>query len=282
MRTKSIIILIAAMGLALVACQKQTPLEITSVEAANDAAFTETVFDDVFSTLDISSLYMESAAKTKAVIDTCPYISISYPEVGEWPRTLTIDYGTSCTGLDNIVRSGKIIISVTAPRAQTGSIRSITFDGYYFNGIKIEGTKTVENLGTNDNGNVVMSVKLTGGKVILPDESYISLEFNREREYISGFNTHYFWDDECLITGYATGTGLNGKSFTHTITSALDWKAVCRFIVSGTIKLEVQGIEPFTLDYGNGDCDNLATLTRGDESKEITLGLYHPKMPVGK
>ncbi len=281
MRTKSIILLFAATSFILVSCQKGTPLEESSVEAADDAAYSETVFDDVFSTLDIATIYLEKVTTTKIDVDTCPLITVDVPEA-QWPKTLTIDFGTSCTGLDNIERSGKIIITVTGKRAETGSMRTITFDNYYFNGVKIEGTKTVETMGVNNNGNMVMSISLTGGKVTLPDASFITLESAREREYIAGFNTPYFWDDECLITGYATGTGLNGKSYTHTITSALDWKAVCRFIVSGTIKFEIDGIEPFTLDYGDGECDNIATLNRGDRSKEIRLGLFHPKMPAGK
>lgn len=274
MKTRSFVLMAAMTAIFLVSCQKQEPLEESGVEAANDASYTETVFDDVFSTLDIATLYLEKTAGTKVVADTCPLIIISG---AEYPKSLTIDFGTGCVGLDNVSRSGKIIITVSAPRAEVGSTRSITFENYYFNGVKLEGTKSVVNLGLNNNSNIVMGVSLTGGKVILPGGSFVSLEFNREREYLAGFNTYYFWDDECLITGSATGTGLDGRSFKLNITSALHWKAVCRFVVSGTIKFEVEGIEPFSLDYGDGECDNVATLSRGDESKEITLGLFHPK-----
>ncbi|MDZ7635575.1 MAG: hypothetical protein U5L72_14550 [Bacteroidales bacterium] len=45
----------------------------------------------------------------------------------------------------------------------------------------------------------------------------------------------------------------------------------------GTIGFEIEGIEPFTLDYGDGECDADATLSRGDETKEITLRFRHPK-----
>jgi len=49
--------------------------------------------------------------------------------------------------------------------------------------------------------------------------------------------------------------------------------------VSGTKRFEVEGIEPFDLDYGDGECDAYATITRGDESREITLRFRHPKLP---
>jgi len=51
----------------------------------------------------------------------------------------------------------------------------------------------------------------------------------------------------------------------------LDWKRVCAFIVSGVVRIEREGAEPFELDYGTGECDNKAVVTRGEESKEIQL-----------
>ncbi|MCK7538796.1 MAG: hypothetical protein MZV63_51555 [Marinilabiliales bacterium] len=47
------------------------------------------------------------------------------------------------TGLNDVVRSGKIIITLSAPRREVGSVRTLTFQNYYVNGAKVEGTKTV-------------------------------------------------------------------------------------------------------------------------------------------
>ncbi|MFN2314344.1 MAG: hypothetical protein ABR531_07795, partial [Bacteroidales bacterium] len=194
-----------------------------------------------------------------------------------WPRNIVINYGTGCEGLYDVVRSGQILITLSAPRREVGSVRTLTFQNYYVNGAKIEGTKTVTNLGPNNNQNVVFAVELTGGKIIFPDERSISHEFQREREYIAGYATWNPWDDKCLISGMATGINLNGMGYTHTIINSLEWNAACRFLVRGTIGFEIEGIEPFELDYGNGECDAAATLSRGDESKEITLRFRHPK-----
>ena len=46
------------------------------------------------------------------------------------------------------------------------------------------------------------------------------------------------------------------------MTNALEWEAACRFLVSGTIRFEIDGIEPFELDYGAGECDAIATLIK--------------------
>ena len=106
----------------------------------------------------------------------------------------------------------------------------------------------------------------------MPNGKTIEHSFKHQREFIAGWNTpKNIWDDECLITGTATGKGINGNAYTNTILTALHWTRVCEFIVSGSIKFERTGVEPVVLDYGTGDCDNKATLTRGTNTKEILL-----------
>ncbi len=277
MKAKSLILVMILAGLALTSCQKSEPLETASLEAADDAVLSEALFDDVFTSLEIASVMAEVGKKSASVADTCPLITITSAGPDFWPRNIVIDYGTGCEGPYDMVRSGKIIITLTGPRRDVGSVRTLTFQDYYVNGAKIEGTKTVTNLGPNNNQNVVFAVELTEGKIIFSDEKSITREFEREREYIAGYATWNPWDDECLISGVASGTNLNGLSYTHTIINSLEWHAVCQFMVSGTIGFEIEGIEPFELDYGDGGCDAFATLSRGDESKVITLRYRHPK-----
>lgn len=268
----------AFLGLFVTSCQKDKPLETDAVNASDDASFSEILFDDVFTSLEIATMIAESSTKNMTVNDSCPLVTVTFPEGELWPRSVEINYGTGCTGIDNIVRSGKINITLTGPRKTTGSERSISFADYYCNGVKIEGTHTVENLGPNSSENVVFGVSLTDGKITFPDATVIEREFQREREYISGYNTINPWDDVCMITGNASGVTYLGQAYNHTITNALRWEATCRFIVSGTIRFELEGIDPFELDYGDGDCDAKATLIRGDHTKEILLRLWHPKI----
>jgi len=281
MKTKTLILLIASAALLFPSCQKEKEPVSAGVEISNDIAYSELIYNDTYSTLDIATTGIESVLGTKvAPVDTCPLVMVGITGT-PWPVTVTIDYGTGCTGSDDIVRSGKIVITQSAPRTQAGSVRTLTFNNFYFNGTKLEGTYTVTNEGLNNNSNVVFSIQLTDGKVTLADGMYYTYQFTREREYLAGFNTKYFWDDECLITGSGSGTGLNGLPFTYTITSALDWKAACRFIVSGIIKTEIEGYDPIYLDYGSGDCDSYATLSQGSVSKDIRLRFYHPRL-LGK
>ena len=217
----------------------------------------------------------ESKSGTEVVVDSCPTITVSRPGPALWPKTITVDYGTGCEGLNDNVRKGKIVIEVTAPRMQEGATRTVTFVDYYFNDIKVEGTKVLETVGFNTDQHLVVLVKLTDGRLTLPDGKTIERSVNHQREWIAGLLTRNIWDDECLVTGTVTGTDINGMAYTNTIITALHWTRACRCIVSGVVKIERGDAAPVMLDFGTGDCDAKAVITRGDESREITLRNRH-------
>lgn len=279
MKTKVLLIIVSTGIMIISSCKKdQSLLEQNSVNLADDDAVTEAVFEDVFNSVDNATISLDNSMKsgdTKSTLlssqDSCPAVTVEHPSSGIWPKVINIDFGTGCTGFYDNTRSGKIIIEVTGPRREQGSVRTVSFDNYYFNGVKVEGVKVFKNLGLNANQNYVISVKLTGGKLTLPDDKTVEREFTHEREWISGFSTNNIWDDECLVTGTASGKNADGIAYANTIINPLYWKRVCAFIVSGTVQIARQGYEPFELDYGDGGCDNKATVSRGGESKEIAL-----------
>jgi hypothetical protein len=264
--------------LSFISCQKDTStFEQASVNIADDDAVSDAVFEDIYSSTDNAEIILDELSKSgdsKSMVvlaDSCPSITITQPGPGVWPKTVTIDFGEGCTGLYDNSRSGKIIIVVSGPRLEVGTIRTVTFEDYYFNGIKVEGTKVVENTGYNNNQNLVFSVTLTDGKLTLPDGKFIERSFIHQREWIAGLLTKNIWDDECLITGTAHGTTIEGVEYNNTITTALHWQRTCFFLVSGVVKIEREGKPDVEINYGTGDCDAKAVVTRGGESKEILL-----------
>jgi len=281
MKTKIFIMTATIAVLSFSSCTKVATLEQTSIDLADDDAVAEAVFEDIFNSVDNACIILDDMLKggdTKSITvpgDSCPSITVSHPAEGIWPKVITIDYGTGCTGFFEQKRSGKIIIQVTGFRRETGSQRCVTFEDYFFNGIKVEGVKEFENMGSNTNQNVVFSVNLSNGKLTLPDGKVIERSFQHLREWTAGYMTRNIWDDECLITGDANGVNINGFTYTNTIMTALHWKRACRFIVSGVVKIEREGTEPFELDYGTGECDSNATVSRGSESREIQLRHRH-------
>jgi hypothetical protein len=284
MKTK-IFLMIAALGvLSFSSCNKDSGvIEQTSLDLADDDAVTEVAFNDVFNTVDNASIIMENKmgsvkgdlASEVVLADSCPVITITSPVTGIWPKTITIDYGSGCSGFNGSTRSGKIIVIVTNRRNVLNATRTVTFNNYFFNSIKLEGTKELKNLGPNSSQNMEFSIKLTGGKLTLPNGKTVERAFEHKREWIAGWGTKSIWDDECLISGTASGKNINGITYTNTILTALHWTRVCEFLVSGTIKYERSGVEPVVLDYGTGNCDAKAVVTRGTESKEILLKHNH-------
>jgi hypothetical protein len=290
MKTKVFLMIMALAVLSFSSCTKESvTIEALSTELIDDDAVTEVTYDDIFNTVDNATIILDNllgAGKgdlesTVVLADSCPTIVITNPGDGLiWPKTITIDYGTGCSGFYGSTRKGKIIITVTNKRNVLNSTRTVTLDNYYFNGIKVEGIKELKNLGLNNSQNMVFSVKLTGGKLTMPDGKTIERSIEHQREWIAGWATpKNIWDDECLITGTATGKNIGGISYTNTIITALHWKRVCEFLVSGTIKFERSGVEAVVLDYGTGECDALATIIKGELTKEITLKHKHRMMP---
>ena len=93
----------------------------------------------------------------------------------------------------------------------------------------------------------------------------------REREWIAGEDTFYRHDDVYLITGTANGTSTGGFSFTMVITNPLRKEIGCRHMVSGTFEFTPGNRPVRILDYGDGECDNIATITVNGVTRTIYL-----------
>ncbi len=202
--------------------------------------------------------------------DGCATVTFSAP-MGTYPNTMTIDFGTGCIGYYGIERSGKIIASFTGPYREAGTVVTITTEGYHVNGNLVEGIKTITNNGENADGNIVFSITVTDGKVTLADGNTIEWNASREREWIEGDETAIISDDVYLISGASAGINRDDIVFTETITSDLRVELDCRYIVSGMREIAPDGLETRVVDYGDGACDNLISVTIAGTTYEIEM-----------
>ena len=148
----------------------------------------------------------------------------------------------------------------------------MTYDNFSVNDFLIEGTKTVTNEGRDADENMYFSIVLSEGKVTTPEGKEITRNFTRTRTWIEGDLTPRFrWDDIYLIDGEATGVNRFGNSYTRTIVDPLVVKTACIWITSGMVEINVFGKSEKVLDYGDGECDNKATISVDGDTKEITL-----------
>ena len=187
-----------------------------------------------------------------------PCATITITPASGFPKTIVIDFGTSCTH-NGITRSGKINILLTDSVRKSGSQATMTFTNYFVNLYKIEGTYTWTNTSTANTRSWTRVT--TSGKITAPDARYWLHEGSRTVTQTAGVGTPTPTDDIfSIFPGTHTVTNSASISRTCTILEALQRKVACANIDKGKIK--VQGPNHFaTIDFGDGTCDNLATLS---------------------
>jgi hypothetical protein len=188
------------------------------------------------------------------------------------PDTIVIDFGTGCVGNDGKTRAGKLIVSKTGPYFSTGTIITITPDGYSVNGNILSGFRRLTNAGNNEQGQPVFNVEVSASVTLASNGGVVNWSANRTRTWLEGFNTPgVFADDVFSITGSSNGTKVNGDTWSSVITTALTFKRACRQFVSGTRTVTPSNRPERLIDYGNGTCDNTATVTINGNTYTITV-----------
>lgn len=193
--------------------------------------------------------------------------SISF-EMKGLNQMVTIDFGAACTTLKDDIVSGKIIAEVSYNNYEKIAVIEQSFDNFYINSKKIEGTINRTLILKNGNGNPEAIIE-RNIKINWPDNSQVLIKENSTRECIAGSETYNWLDNVYLITGSRTLTNKNGETRTAIILSPLKKDMTCKFLESGTIKFENN--YSITLDYGNGTCDDIAVATINGKDYEIQL-----------
>lgn len=188
-----------------------------------------------------------------------------------WTRTIVFD---NCELPNGNVLDGTLIVSGNTNFDSPSHTISYSFVDFHHNDILIAGNRTViRSIQSTPALNVphpvaAMSINMT---LTFPNGNVYTRVGNRVREMIEGFGTPTVWMDNIFsITGSWTTTFPEGTR-TSTITTALRVRANCPFIVRGVITT-VRNNNTAILDYGNGECDNQATLTINGTTTTITLG----------
>lgn len=267
---------------SLLSCTKENTFSTTSAEDETtfELSGNQAVADNL--TEDANNIFMEAAANRNLLGSnfgslpvitsntlTCATVTVT-PASG-FPKTIVIDFGTTgCTSINNIIRKGKINITLSDSVRRTGSQAIITFSNYVVNNFKKEGTITWKNTSTSITKS--WQRKVENGKVTAPSGRYWLHNGVRDVVQIAGTSTpNTLLDDIFLITGNYTITNAAGKTRDCFITEALQKKSTCDNI--GTGKLKVQGAaHNAVINFGDGDCDKLATISiDGQEPRTIVL-----------
>lgn len=181
---------------------------------------------------------------------------------GMWIRT--IDFGdTNCQIWNGNFVRGKLILTFSDDFAANTRTISYAFDNFYHNNRHVEGNRTVvKRILENGHPQATISLDLT---VTTQTGVIYTRTGERVREFTAGYSTPFnLLDNEFTYTGsWTTTNSATGNTYTSTITAPVIVKWNCiHYLVSGEITYVRTGDgATAVLDYGDGTCDDDATVT---------------------
>ena len=193
------------------------------------------------------------------------------PDDNTYPKTVTVDFGDGYICPDLRFRKGKMVLHFTAPLRQPGSVVTISLIDYQVGRVKVEGTKVITNLSTDNN--IKFSVAITGGKVTFPGGRGYTHERIKYITQVAGASTSEIADDVYSISGESRTIFKNGVVTTLKTVDDLIKKVSCAWISEGSLKMTIGSYE-LLLDYAypaNGECDNKALLKWNNKEAIILL-----------
>lgn len=273
--------LFVAISFGIVSCKKDKTNDLEEIETTFEVSENQAVADNIDQ--DAGDITEESASRGGLLgvafgcgnpiimnwIGNCATVTIS----GAFPtKNIKIDFGTGCTAPNGKIRKGVINVLLTDSLRTPGSVATITFDNYFVNGYKKEGTITRTNTTVVGSGTRSHNRTITNGKITAPDGRIWTHTCNLDITQTEGLITPCdLRDDVYNIAGTRTATNAAGKSRTGTTQTPLQKKMNCNYIDQGILK--IQGPNHFALiNFGNGTCDNQATISiDGRPARNITL-----------
>lgn len=184
---------------------------------------------------------------------------------------LTIDYGSQgCLCFDGKTRKGKLI-ATAAHFNQLNVLRTLTTENYYVNDYHVEGTIT-RNI-TKDISAATREAQIVEDLTITNPNGVTMFTRNGTLTRIFEFNTANNPMDNTMTTwGQVNITRPNGNQITRIVNQAtpLFYKNSCHQFVSGIANITVNS-NNYTVDFGNGSCDDVATGSNGTNTWIINL-----------
>lgn len=265
------VLLLAGAVFTLNGCKKE--VQDTETTSATDNTICEAEFSRVLPTVNNFGISepgvqrIEPGAVNVQWNAGCATVTIDTAQA--FPVRMTVDYGTTgCTdSIDGKTRKGKIYIDYSAPFYNVGAVMTVTFDNYFVNGVKFEGTTTITRTSATSFTQTVANGKCTGGTT----NWTIEWESTRNVTWLQGSNTLTVADDIFEVSGAAAGTDRNGLDFSVNVLTPLRKDMGCRWIEKGSFEITPQGKPTRTVDFGTSGCDDKATITIDGNTFEFTM-----------
>ena len=256
-------------AVSITACKK--PEADTETTSATDNSLCEGEFNRVVpatNSIAIGDPGVNGNRQLPQIASQCPVDSIDPADTLDgYPVTMYINYGTSCVCPDGKIRAGTLKCVFDTAWDSSNPTLTIYLLNYYVNNIHFEGTIAV----SKNTAARTFTQVITGGKC---SNSSWEILYNGTHTLTmtAGFNTLTDpTDDIFTIGGDANGTNRDGLNFTVNITSPIEKRGNCRYITKGTFEITPEGKNVRTVDFGDGTCDDQATLKIKNSTFSFTL-----------
>ncbi|MEN6618323.1 MAG: hypothetical protein ABFC28_02325 [Rikenellaceae bacterium] len=229
-------------------------LNSETINLVKEITMTESIDEEIDASINEAIAYSEQDPKLKSATTgpECATVTV-IPRDGTFPKTITIDFGNSCSGISGLTRSGSITVIISDTLRNHGAEYSVTFNNYTVEGVTVTGTKSVENTGTEDFPSFTEETNTTlttANSIVIKKTKTIT------RKWVEGMDTYTQIDDVFLLSGSAEVTSSADRSYSYIITKPLKIARTCENILEGVMEITWSGKdEPVTIDFGEGLCD---------------------------
>lgn len=288
--------------LILFSCKKENSdnpietqeIELSKVASEGDAQSEQSysqIFDDVMGTSDEVGVYGSGIFGREYGLDTaqrCFTVRVERPNAPQpFPVIVTISFPQSgCMGPDGRVRRGQIKTTYTNRLIVPGAESITTFLNFSIDSVTVGGTYKVKNMVDPiqitifpPQYNHKWLITVVGGRLGYPNGNVVEWNSTKTIEQVEGSHTLPLHDNIFKIIGSSNGASVRNSvttSWNSETIEPLFKKASCRWIVKGkirTVRRNLSNTSPWVavLDFGNGTCDNIATLNVNGNIRTITL-----------
>lgn len=273
----------------IIACQKdnQTTDPVAQQEAnasritGESEAEAQIIYDGIFDdAMGVNEDVGMGGTGIFGRLTACPNVTVTrINPPAPFPVRILLDFGTGCIGNDGHFRKGKIVHVYTNRLLIPGAVAETSFDGFYFDSLKVEGTHRIQNTTELTTG-PRYRINVTNGKLTRPNGNFTAWNSEKIRTQTEGVLTPGLpRDDAFSITGNARGQVKRDTTliiWNSTIMEPLIRRFDCRWITKGTVRNVRENTNTgerwaALINFGTGTCDNLAAVTINGVTYTITL-----------
>lgn len=274
MRKIALLTLIGLFGLGLFSCNDESETPVDPLFEKQVFAVSEFMFQRFMLEINLSFLkglsendLIGNVILNPAEVD-CPNTKYLWNPAA---KTMTIDYGNSCTPSTGSRKSGKIIVTMPSGSWSPGSTATLNFENLIMEQRKFEGSIKI------DHGNIVF------GATYRQTTSYQNLRFTHEDNQVStlsgNFNSQVNIGEVLTnfdITGQGTGNYKGIGNFQTNVTAPLEYRLVCRDLgnngfAKGILESTFAATNIQTTPGTGPQCSESLTIRIGDQIRTIAF-----------